>query len=229
MKYTIMLSGADENHLFYRLDGETAERNGAIGYLRIDLGKSGKEFYSTWFDNQKNLNSTSFKTEFDSVINYLRYEMEYPILGNRRELNILYKFRSDLLVADRVMGFKIQTKDHTYYIRCKPSTNDYDAHIYAYDNRYLLPELMGLHSIPEGCFSVLPSSGQLIFIAANESGYYPSGRSTDRDKNRRIADEANKDICVTRSQEEAMLAGSLFGCNKPALNRGTTNRTVHQE
>jgi uncharacterized surface anchored protein len=86
-----------------------------------------------------------------------------------------------------------------------------------WENRWLLPELAGKHELPNDCFSVLPSTGELVFIVMGEKGYYPSGKSTpDRDMNRQIASAYNALTGVTRGQEEAMLAGSLHGLDKPA-------------
>ena len=50
-----------------------------------------------------------------------------------------------------------------------------------------------------------------------EKGYYPQGQSTaDPVMNRQIATAKNALLGVTRAQEEAMLAGSMFGFDKPA-------------
>jgi hypothetical protein len=35
----------DKSELFFRFDGEAAERHGAIGYLRADFGSDGYSFY----------------------------------------------------------------------------------------------------------------------------------------------------------------------------------------
>jgi hypothetical protein len=80
-----------------------------------------------------------------------------------------------------------------------------------------LPELAGQHDLPDVCYSVEPSTGGLILIKANEQGYYPSEYSTDDPKyNRSFATERNAKLGVTRAQEEAMLAGSVFGFDVPA-------------
>jgi len=55
-----LLPAPDEKLLFFHLEGDDAERYGVIGYLRADFGKSGREFWSTWFDMQPNLLTCSF-------------------------------------------------------------------------------------------------------------------------------------------------------------------------
>lgn len=72
-------------------------------------------------------------------------------------------------------------------------------------------------SLPEQCYSVLPDTGELIIIKKGESGYY----STDIDmggkaENRALADEYNAKLGVSKAQEQAMSAGSMFGWAVPA-------------
>ena len=72
-------------------------------------------------------------------------------------------------------------------------------------------------SLPEQCYSVLPDTGELIIIKKGESGYY----RTDIDmgskaENRALADEYNVKLGVSKAQEQAMSAGSMFGWAVPA-------------
>jgi len=113
----------------------------------------------------------------------------------------------------------ILTEDFSYYFRCFPRISDYDIYCFTYDNRYLLPELAGQHDLPQYCFSILPSSGEMIRIVKGESGYYPCNRGGISLENIRVkVDTKNQMRSITRAQEEAMLAGSLFGWDTPAAN-----------
>ena len=72
-------------------------------------------------------------------------------------------------------------------------------------------------SLPEQCYSILPDTGELIIIKKGESGYY----RTDIDmggkaENRALADEYNAKLGVSKAQEQAMSAGSMFGWAVPA-------------
>ena len=72
-------------------------------------------------------------------------------------------------------------------------------------------------SLPESCHSVLPSSGELIAIRRGEKGYFPSEfSSADEAENRIFADDRNTKNGVSKAQEAAMLAGSMFGWDAPA-------------
>lgn len=70
--------------------------------------------------------------------------------------------------------------------------------------------------LPELCFTVLPTDGSLICIKRGEMGYFPSDwGTTDRDKNRELADFNNRKLGVTKAQEEAMRTGSMVGWDVP--------------
>ena len=72
-------------------------------------------------------------------------------------------------------------------------------------------------SLPEHCYAVLPSSGQLIEVRRGEMGYYPCAYSTgDRAYNQVLANYFNAHEGITKAQAAAMLAGSMFGWNVPA-------------
>lgn len=78
---------------------------------------------------------------------------------------------------------------------------------------------MRRNELPDACFSILPSTGQLIIIKKGESGYYPSEWDTgNREENRDIASSHNESRGISDMQESAMLAGSMFGWNTPGAN-----------
>jgi|TARA_Y100000034_G_scaffold121183_1_gene165088 hypothetical protein len=72
--------------------------------------------------------------------------------------------------------------------------------------------------LPNECFDVLKSSGELIRIKANESGYYRTdqepaqslceSKGVTMDE---LADELNKARDITKGQREAMSWGSVMG------------------
>jgi hypothetical protein len=74
-------------------------------------------------------------------------------------------------------------------------------------------------ALPDMCYSVLPSSGELIVINKDEKGYRPyTHQFADSATNREMCDQMNKNLGVTKRQEAAMLAGSMFGWKVPAAN-----------
>jgi len=207
----------DDSLLFYRLDGESIERHGAIGYFRADFGSDGFGFYISWHDIQPHLKTREFRRELDSVVNGLRVDGNETPFANRMVLETYITANPGKELARSSNGYMVRTEGYSYYFRCLTSAVDYDIYCFAYDNRYLLPELAGQHRLPIDCYSVLPSTGELILIVREKHGYFPTYNSTPfPDINRSIANESNAHCGVTKGQEEAMLAGSLFGWDNPA-------------
>lgn len=71
-------------------------------------------------------------------------------------------------------------------------------------------------SLPGQCFSVLPSTGEAIIIKKGEPGYTLSGIQVEGKTIRESVDIENRVVGITKAQEAAMLAGSLFGWQTPA-------------
>ncbi|WP_371380774.1 hypothetical protein [Sporomusa aerivorans] len=65
--------------------------------------------------------------------------------------------------------------------------------------------------LPDHCYVNLPSTGEVIAIKREESGYYPI-------QSRATADELNQAIGVTKAQVKAMLVGSMLGWDVPGAN-----------
>ena len=72
-------------------------------------------------------------------------------------------------------------------------------------------------NLPERCYSVLSGSDEIIIIKRGEKGYFKTDIPvTDKDEARSIANEYNAKLGVSKAQEEAMKAGSMFGFQVPA-------------
>ena len=72
-------------------------------------------------------------------------------------------------------------------------------------------------NLPERCYSVLSGSDEIIIIKRGEQGYFKTDIPvTDKDEARNIVNEYNTKLGVSRAQEEAMKAGSMFGFQVPA-------------
>lgn len=71
-------------------------------------------------------------------------------------------------------------------------------------------------SLPDKCFSYLESTGEMIVITKGEKGYTPTGIYPQSDSPKNGASALNAANCVTKAQEAAMVAGSMFGWETPA-------------
>ena len=74
-------------------------------------------------------------------------------------------------------------------------------------------------SLPEKCFSALEATGEIIVITKGEKGYTPTGQYPQDGVSQKEAAAALNDTAgITRAQEAAMVAGSMFGWDTPAAN-----------
>lgn len=71
-------------------------------------------------------------------------------------------------------------------------------------------------SLPEKCFSLLESTGEIIVITKGEKGYSPTGIYPQDDSPKEGVAALNASNGVTKAQEAAMVAGSMFGWDTPA-------------
>lgn len=73
-------------------------------------------------------------------------------------------------------------------------------------------------TLPEQCFSVLPSTGELVLLTKGERGYTPcyDFSTGDRQQNLIFMEDRNMKNHVSKAQAAAMLGGSMFGWDCPA-------------
>jgi len=72
-------------------------------------------------------------------------------------------------------------------------------------------------SLPEQCYSLLDSTGEVIILQKGEKGYSTTDIPvTDRTSARQMVDHYNEKLGVNKAQEAAMKAGSMFGWDVPA-------------
>ena len=87
-------------------------------------------------------------------------------------------------------------------------------------------------SLPDKCFSSLETSGELIVITKGEKGYAPTGTFPQNASPKEGAAALNEANGITKAQEAAMVAGSMFGWAVPAAdprNYDTNGNPVRQK
>ena len=79
-------------------------------------------------------------------------------------------------------------------------------------------------SLPEQCYNILPSTGDIIITKKGEDGFFKTDISfASVDDNRKLVDEYNASSGVSKAQAAAMLAGSMFGWKCPAADPQSYN------
>ena len=76
MKFHIRPARPEEAGLFYAQHPEEDKRLGAVGHVRMDFGRSGNEFWHTWWPRgPEELNSPAFKAELQQIVGKLREDV----------------------------------------------------------------------------------------------------------------------------------------------------------
>ena len=134
-KYVPRPASQSEAGVFYRLEPELDELLGGIGYLRMDFGRRGTEFWTSWFDHcGDRLNTPEFKAEIDAVVNELR-ETVLKDRATMRSYCADYGGELDENLGVRQYGYVVETEHYRYCLRCKPQEGDYDGYLHCYDRR----------------------------------------------------------------------------------------------
>jgi len=209
MAFELSPFGTGEHELFYRLPFEDRYMGyGVVGRLLGEVDFSG--YYDNWNPYSPHLITPAFRKELKDLREALRMEIFQS--GNES-----LKFcRTAQAIDKRDTGFKICTDYYSYYFCCQPAgVGHYNLTMYAYDNSFLLPEMAGLHELPEKCFSVLPESGELVMLQQERPHILPFDSKDPVEIRRQVADELNEAMGVTKAQEAAMRMGIEHGFNQP--------------
>lgn len=127
----------EERKYAYKNSRQISMQTGFIGYLRADLGSSGKEFYSSWFEFNTNLKTEEFSKELDKVINEFR--SEHSMLHSRDDLH-KFCFRDPQVAINeekREFGYRLDMPNYTYLLRFNPYQGEYNLYCHCYKKDYL--------------------------------------------------------------------------------------------
>lgn len=124
-------------HDLYFTRNETLDKvNGCVGHLRGDFGKSGNEFYTTWWSHQNDaLNTSEFKADFDRTVNWLREQTDAPLRDFDTTKRCCGRYKRACTIEQAILpscGFMVKTKRYVYMLRCTPVKGDYNFYIYCY-------------------------------------------------------------------------------------------------
>ena len=122
----------DEAGLFYTPHPEEDKRLGTVGHVRMDFGRSGNEFWHTWWPRgPEELNSPAFKAELQQIVNTLRED----VLKSRFAMERFCYNHGGKIDGGYVQnyGYIVETERYRYCLRCNPSPGDYNGYLTAYD------------------------------------------------------------------------------------------------
>ena len=132
---TIIPNESDRN-LFYS-DSESDFAQALVGYLRMDFGKSGTEFFNKWFGKNCDLADNNFINELNSLV----AELKKSLLKSRTDMSKYIHEHDGIEMQDlesyKGKGFQFAMKYNVYFLRCIPKQGDYDCYCYVYNKAML--------------------------------------------------------------------------------------------
>lgn len=168
MKFRVMLP--EERKFCYAQSSEISSHTRLIGYLRADFSTDGNSFYYTWFDVTPSMKTSAFKTEFDDIINMLRDDEQYEgLLKDRKSMyNYCIAHRESAFAGNFTTeyGFRIDTAEFAYLLRCIPVKGDYNLYCHCYGQKWLDNYI---ESAKEGIRFVDTQYNELFRIADGDS------------------------------------------------------------
>ena len=181
-----------EQKYTYRQSHQLDAQTECIGYLRGDFGSTGKEFYSSWFDNMAYLKTPEFQAELDTVVNALRESPQYGgILADRSSLSSACHQSTTPKFGRDESGFRVNTKAHAYLLRLNSSPGNYNFYIYCYQRDYLDRHI---RNAEYGIRFITPNYKEKFRIVDGDSirMIFPSGET--RDMPCRYVDETHLEV-----------------------------------
>ena len=125
----------------YAQSHELTMKTGSIGYLRGDFGKSGDQFYTTWFDKITDRKTQPFKDELDQVVNALRDNPDYHgVLAGRSRMMAYCSTQPESAMSGNYTteyAFRVSTENHVYLVRLNPTVGDYNFYVFCYEKMWL--------------------------------------------------------------------------------------------
>ena len=128
MKFHIRPAHPEEAGLFYTPHPEEDKRLGTVGHVRMDFGRSGNEFWHTWWPRgPEELNNPVFKAELQEVVDTLRES----VLKSRFAMERFCYARGGKISGGWTQnyGYIVETEHYRYCLRCNPSPGDYNGYL----------------------------------------------------------------------------------------------------
>lgn len=180
----------------YRQSQQISQQAGFVGYLRGDYGESGKHFFTTWFGDREDWNTPEFKHDLQRTIDRLRYETKQ--IGDREQLTTLcLKDPSSAITVDlRWFGFRVDSGDHAFLLKCSPFKGDYNFYVYCYHKDWLDQHMtkaqQGIRFIDSGYNERfrIPDGGRIRITR-------PDGEQSE--STCRFVDESHMEVCDGRN------------------------------
>lgn len=182
-----------ERKYTYTQSTQLLGQTGCIGHLRGDFDRSGNGFFTSWNDHRKEYKTDEFRTELDAVINALRSD-EYGLLQNRSGMQ---KYAGEYPESSfegnycTEYGFRADTGNHSFLIRCNPTPGDYNFYCYCYVTKWLDQHL---HNAEKGIRFIDGHYNELFRIADGEKIVITDSLGKTEERTCRYIDEYHTEV-----------------------------------
>ncbi len=133
-KYIIRPIGDGEQSLFFAMSQEEESARGYMGHIRMDFGKTGDEFWNSWWPRMPNGQiAPALKNELNAVMDQLRETVLSGMVGMRRFCADNGGYMDG--GSSPNYGYIIDTPNYRYCLRCNPMQGDYNAYLMLYDKQ----------------------------------------------------------------------------------------------
>lgn len=141
MNMTIRPLRAEERKYTYEQSSQLTAQTGTIGYLCGNLSGDGSLFLTSWYNKDVGRKTEAFVAEFDEVTDALRFDKKYgPLLANRRDMLDYVRCHPESAFDGgpaKEYGFRADTKDYAYLLRCNPMKVDFNFYCYCFERKWL--------------------------------------------------------------------------------------------
>ena len=127
--FTLRPASEPEAGLFFAQTPEQDRAMGIIGHIRMDFGRSGKEFWHTWHPRgPQEWNTPVFSDELNSLVDELRKN------GPLKDMESMRRYcreHGGAISGGWVQnyGYVAESECYRYYLRCNPVRGDYNVYL----------------------------------------------------------------------------------------------------
>lgn len=195
MDMTIRPMTPQERLYSYSQSQQITMQTGTIGYLRGDFDSSGNEFHSTWFDEVESRKNDEFKAEFQEVIDALRFDEQYGgLLASRSTMQKYGRNQPDSAFEGNYTteyGFRIDTKQFAYLLRCIPVKGDYNFYCWCFEAKWLDRHIKRAE---KGICFITPDYKELFCVPDGDKIRITQSDGTHIDRTCRYIDEYHLEV-----------------------------------
>ena len=170
MELALRAATPAERKYAYNQSHQIAMQCGCVGYLQGDFGSTGTQLHSKWTGRLAHYRGDDFSAEFDSIIQTLQSDERFGgILKDRASMERYCRKQKNVLFQGnfaKEYGFRLDTENHAYLIRCIPAVGDNNFYVYAYVAKHLNRHL---EKAEQGIRFVDVSGKTLFHLADGES------------------------------------------------------------